>query len=102
MGIKGLGPVLDGELHGLVDLNASLWVVVSGELYMQLQNARKGESWAAVLEGPVSRAGRGALRPDGVDAPGEHPLALGGVSELVPLPGRPKQHKHVRWHLKTT
>merc|ERR1712151_1135828 len=39
------------EIFSVVETDASFWMIEVGELHIQLQDVRKGETWAAALKG---------------------------------------------------
>eukprot|EP00397_Hematodinium_sp_SG-2012_P036723 GEMP01039679.1.p1 GENE.GEMP01039679.1~~GEMP01039679.1.p1 ORF type:complete len:167 (+),score=29.05 GEMP01039679.1:116-616(+) len=51
VGMRGNPPFLDENLFSLVDLDGSTWMIEDGELHIQLEKARKGETWNSALVG---------------------------------------------------
>lgn len=51
LGLKGNPPFLSAEFSSVVVASESFWMISDGLLTVNLQKARKGETWAAVFKG---------------------------------------------------
>ena len=51
VGIKGNPPFLNHQTTGTVVVDESCWTFDDGEMEINLQKAKKGETWNSVLEG---------------------------------------------------
>eukprot|EP00747_Dinoflagellata_sp_TGD_P104889 gnl/TRDRNA2_/TRDRNA2_169382_c0_seq2.p1 gnl/TRDRNA2_/TRDRNA2_169382_c0~~gnl/TRDRNA2_/TRDRNA2_169382_c0_seq2.p1 ORF type:complete len:168 (+),score=50.37 gnl/TRDRNA2_/TRDRNA2_169382_c0_seq2:50-553(+) len=51
VGLKGNPPFLNEDTCSLCELDASFWMIEDGELHIQLQKARKAETWSSALKG---------------------------------------------------
>jgi len=60
LGIKGNPPFINEDLGGLAVADESYWMMEDGELHINIQKARKAETWPSALAGhaaldPVSK-----------------------------------------------
>jgi len=51
VGIKGSPPFLNENLFSTIEGDSSFWMIEDGELHIQLQKMRRGETWHSALKG---------------------------------------------------